>query len=146
MLDMGFMPDIRRILDLLIARRQTLLFCFIFQAALVLLLSRVTSGSPLASFAVLSLISALIGANYGANLALFPAITKDYYGLKNFGMNYGLVFTAWGMGGFMLSFFVGKLYDVYHSFTYGYYGSSILLALAAIVSFFVKPPVSRESA
>ena len=33
-----------------------------------------------------------IGANYGANLALFPSITKDYYGLKNFGVNYGLVF------------------------------------------------------
>jgi MFS transporter, OFA family, oxalate/formate antiporter len=128
-----------------IGRRQTLLICFIFQAILVLVLSRVTTGSVLASFAVLSLISALIGANYGANLALFPAITKDYYGLKNFGMNYGLVFTAWGMGGFMLSFFVGKLYDMYHSFSYAYYGSSILLVLAAFVSFFVKPPVPKDS-
>ena len=29
---------------------------------------------------------------------------KDYYGLKNFGVNYGLVFTAWGIGGFALRF------------------------------------------
>ena len=51
---------------------------------------------------VLAVVSALIGANYGANLALYPSVTKDYYGLKNFGVNYGLVFTAWGLGGFML--------------------------------------------
>ena len=86
------------------------------------------------------LLSALIGANYGANLSLFPSITKDYYGLKNFGVNYGLVFTAWGVGGFMLSLGAGKLYDIYHTFAYAYYGASTLLVLAAIVTFLVKPP------
>ena len=42
---------------------------------------------------------ALIGANYGANLSLFPSYTKDLWGLKTFGMNYGVLFTAWGVGG-----------------------------------------------
>jgi OFA family oxalate/formate antiporter-like MFS transporter len=95
---------------------------------------------------ILSVISALIGANYGANLALFPSITKDYWGLKNFGINYGVVFTAWGVGGFMLSFFVGKLYDKYHSFTIGYYTASTLLIIAAILSFLVKPPKAKTIA
>jgi OFA family oxalate/formate antiporter-like MFS transporter len=89
-------------------------------------------------------ISALIGANYGANLALFPAITKDYWGLKNFGINYGLVFTAWGVGGFMLSFIVGKLYDQYQSFTIGYYAASTLLIIAAILTFTVKAPKAKS--
>ena len=57
------------------------------------------------------LLSALVGANYGANLAIFPSITKDYYGLKNFGVNYGLVFTAWGFGGFLLAQAASKIYD-----------------------------------
>lgn len=123
-----------------IGRQRTMLICFLFQALLVFLLSKAHTGSPFASIVMLSLISAFIGANYGANLALFPSITKDYWGLKNFGVNYGLVFTAWGMGGFMLSFIVGKLYDKFHTFTHGYYTASVLLILAAIVTFVVRAP------
>ena len=81
-----------------IGRKTTLFTCFAIQAVLIILLSLTSEGGFLAQPAVLALLSALIGANYGANLALFPSITKDYYGLKNFGVNYGLVFTAWGTG------------------------------------------------
>jgi OFA family oxalate/formate antiporter-like MFS transporter len=89
---------------------------------------------------VLVVLSALIGANYGANLALFPSVTKDFYGLKNFGVNYGLVFTSWGLGGFMLSFLAGKVYDQTHAFTFAYYCSAGLLIAAAAVTFLIKPP------
>ncbi|HSR35980.1 MAG TPA: MFS transporter, partial [Desulfurivibrionaceae bacterium] len=44
-----------------------------------------------------------IGFNYGANLALFPTFTKDLWGMKHFGANYGILFTAWGVGGFVMS-------------------------------------------
>ena len=82
-----------------------------------MLLSLAKEGTFLANVPVLAVLSALIGANYGANLALFPSLTKDYYGLKNFGVNYGLVFTAWGVGGFMLAFLAGKIYDIHKTFT-----------------------------
>jgi len=123
-----------------LGRTVTMFGFFVFQAILVLALSQVNAGSPLANVFVLSLISALIGANYGSNLAIFPSITKDFYGLKNFGMNYGLVFTAWGVGGFMLALGAGKLYDWYETFNYAYYGAASLLAVAAIVTFVVKAP------
>jgi OFA family oxalate/formate antiporter-like MFS transporter len=126
-----------------LGRLRTMLICFVLQAVLVFLLSRANTGSILASIPVLALISALIGANYGANLSLFPSITKDYYGLKNFGMNYGLIFTAWGMGGFMLSLLAGNLYDKYHTFAYAYYGASTLLIIAAVLTFVVKTPRSK---
>ena len=123
-----------------IGRKATLLICFITQAVMIILISQAKGDSFLASVPLLVVISALIGANYGANLALFPSITKDYYGLKNFGMNYGLVFTAWGVGGFMLAFLAGRIYDIHKTFAIAYYGASILLVLAAIAVFFVKPP------
>jgi OFA family oxalate/formate antiporter-like MFS transporter len=130
-----------------VGRQQTMFGCFVLQACLVLILSRVTTGSALATMPVLAMISALVGANYGANLSLFPSITKDYYGLKNFGVNYGLVFTAWGVGGFMLALLAGKLYDAYQSFAFAYYGAAGLLALAAITTFCVKPPqIARSKA
>ena len=114
--------------------------CFIIQAALMLLLTTVGKESWLSAVPAMAVISALIGANYGANLSLFPSITKDYYGLKNFGVNYGLVFTAWGIGGFVLSMLAGALFDQYQNFTYACYVASGLLILAAGTTFAVKPP------
>jgi len=123
-----------------IGRKATMFLCFVSQAVLILLLSRASQGNALAAAPVLALISALVGANYGANLSLFPSITKDFYGLKNFGMNYGLVFTAWGVGGFMLAKLAGRMYDLHQTFAYAYYGAVVLLVLAAVVTFVVKPP------
>ncbi len=123
-----------------IGRKPTLFSCFVIQALLVMVLLHTQADTFLANVYLMALLSALIGANYGANLSLFPSIAKDYYGLQNFGVNYGLIFTAWGVGGFMLSLGAGYLYDNYHTFTYAYYGASTLLILAAIVIFLVKPP------
>ncbi len=121
-------------------RQHTMFIFFIIQAALIFLLSNTTAESMLANVFVLSLLSACIGACYGANLSLFPSITKDFYGLKNFGVNYGLVFTAWGAGGFSLAIVAGRFYDIYNSFNYAYYGAIILLVAASIVSFAVREP------
>lgn len=127
-----------------IGRKATLFLCFVVQAVSIFILSLSKEGTFMASVPILSLLSALIGANYGANLALFPSLTKDYYGIKNFGMNYGFVFTAWGVGGFMLSFLAGKMYDIHATFAIAYYGAIALLLLAAACVFLVKPPHHME--
>ena len=127
-----------------IGRRATMLICFVLQTVAILLLSQTTEGSLLAGPVVLAVVSALVGANYGANLALFPSLTKDYYGLKNFGVNYGLMFTSWGFGGFLLSQLAGQVYDQTGSFNFAYYCSAALLAVAAAVTFTLKPPRHTE--
>jgi len=123
-----------------IGRKATMFICFLLQAFLIFLLSRASSENALGTIPMMAIISALIGANYGANLTLFPSITKDFYGLKNFGMNYGLVFTAWGVGGFMLAKLAGTMYVKYQTFEIAYYGASALLILAAIITLFIKAP------
>jgi OFA family oxalate/formate antiporter-like MFS transporter len=127
-----------------LGRKMTLGFFLLFQAVMVVLLSMVNKDSILSSAAVLAILCALVGMNYGSNLALFPSFTKDYYGLKNFGVNYGLVFTAWGVGGFMLALAAGKLKDMYDTFTFAYYAAAVLLILAAIVTCFVKQPQATD--
>ncbi len=129
-----------------IGRRSTLILCFAIQAVSIVLLALTKEGSFLASPVVLAALSALIGANYGANLAIFPSITKDYYGLKNFGVNYGLVFTAWGFGGFLLALLAGRVYDQTQAFTFAYYCSAALLVAAAVVTIFVRAPHRDEEA
>jgi OFA family oxalate/formate antiporter-like MFS transporter len=125
-------------------RKAMLFLCFAAQAGLIILLSLTREGSFLAKPGVLAVLAALIGANYGANLAIFPSITKDYYGLKNFGVNYGLVFTSWGLGGFMLALLAGKVYDQTQAFTFAYYCSAGLLVTAALITILVRTP--RRSA
>jgi OFA family oxalate/formate antiporter-like MFS transporter len=129
-----------------IGRKATFLTCFVLQAILIFLLSRATADNVLGTIPAMAIISALIGANYGANLSLFPSITKDFYGLKNFGMNYGLVFTAWGVGGFMLAKLAGAMYVKYQTFAVAYYGASALLILAAVMTLLVKAPHHRLEA
>ncbi|HOD82403.1 MAG: putative MFS-type transporter YhjX [Planctomycetes bacterium ADurb.Bin126] len=128
-----------------IGRKATMCICFILQAGLIALLSQTQSETFLANAFVLAAVSALIGANYGANLSLFPSVTKDFYGLKNFGVNYGLVFTAWGVGGFMLALLAGKVYDQTKTFTFAYYCSIALLLMAAAATFLVKAPRHMEA-
>lgn len=123
-----------------IGRNLTLFIFLLCQAILLVLLTQAKEGSVLATPAVLITIAALVGANYGSNLALFPSITKDFYGLQNFGMNYGLVFTAWGVGGFMLAKLAGVMYDKTQTFNFAYFTAAGLLVLAAVMVFFVKPP------
>ena len=48
---------------------------------------------------------------YGGYLALMPSLTADYYGPKHVGANYGLLFTAWGLCGFVVPGYFAKITD-----------------------------------
>lgn len=80
-----------------IGRANTLFIMLLAQAVVISSLLFISPTQVL----LLVLAATLIGFNYGTNLSLFPSATKDFFGLKNFGVNYGLVFTAWGVGGFI---------------------------------------------
>lgn len=84
-----------------IGRNVTLALMLGFQSILMFVAIPIIGAEHPSSLLVV-LIATGIGFNYGTNLALFPALSKDYWGLKHFGVNYGLLFTAWGVGGFVL--------------------------------------------
>jgi OFA family oxalate/formate antiporter-like MFS transporter len=128
-----------------LGRKLTLFLFLVCQAVLLGLLTQAHGDSPLASGIALMIITFLVGANYGSNLALFPSVTKDYFGLKNFGMNYGLVFTAWGVGGFVLAKIAGAVYDNTGSFNFAYILAAVLLVAAALMTFVIKPPHHKEA-
>ena len=48
---------------------------------------------------------------YGGYLALMPSLTADYFGPKNVGANYGLVFSAWGICGFLVPGYFARIMD-----------------------------------
>jgi MFS family permease len=127
-----------------IGRRWTLMLVLLFQAVLMFVAIPVTASTEGAKF-VIVLVASLIGFNYGANLSLFPSFTKDLWGLKSFGVNYGILFTAWGVGGFALSRLSQMLYEASKDAAgKGNYKSSfitagILLIAGAALTLLIKP-------
>ncbi|HXW68921.1 MAG TPA: OFA family MFS transporter [Dissulfurispiraceae bacterium] len=69
---------------------------------------------------------------YGGGLALLPAFTADFYGAKNLGFNYGLVFIGWGLGFFMARL-AGTIKDITGSLDYAFYLSAAVLIIAVIL-------------
>jgi OFA family oxalate/formate antiporter-like MFS transporter len=128
-----------------IGRRWTLMLVLLLQAALMFIAIPVTASKDTLPV-VIVVLAALIGANYGANLALFPSFTKDLWGLKSFGVNYGILFTAWGVGGLVLP----RLQQMLTTNSGGSYQSSfitagILLIVGGALTLLIKPPQPKNA-
>jgi OFA family oxalate/formate antiporter-like MFS transporter len=117
-----------------IGRTRAMMLVFVAQAVLLVVIASVQD------FTLLLAVSAGIGFMYGANLTLFPAMTYDYFGTKCAGVNYGLVFTAWGAGGVLGSIGAGFAKDVFGSFQIAFYVSAALLLVATALAAFIKAP------
>ena len=130
-----------------IGRLWTMCIIFLFQAGLMMVLR--TGLTDMTAFVVVSM---LLGFNYGACLSVFPSAVKDYFGLKNFGINYGLVFTAWGVGGFVFPLLAGKLFETVKnntgtgSYDVAYLTAASVLVLAAMLTFLARTVVTNYKA
>jgi MFS transporter, OFA family, oxalate/formate antiporter len=76
---------------------------------------------------------------YGGGLALLPSFTADFFGPKNLGFNYGLVFIGWGLGFFMARL-GGTIRDITGSLDWAFYISSGVLVVAVILARLAKRP------
>jgi MFS transporter, OFA family, oxalate/formate antiporter len=83
---------------------------------------------------------------YGGGLSLMPSFTGDFYGPKNLGFNYGLVFLGWGVGFFMARI-GGWIEDMTGSLRWAFYISGVLLIVGVILARMTTRPKwdERES-
>jgi OFA family oxalate/formate antiporter-like MFS transporter len=84
--------------------------------------------------------SAFTGLCYGTIFTLFPATTADFYGVRNLGVNYGLMFTAFGVAGATGPWLAGKLRDIYGSYHIGFIVCAVMLIVGAVLAVFIRPP------
>jgi OFA family oxalate/formate antiporter-like MFS transporter len=120
-----------------IGRMKTILVVFISQAIVMFLFSGCCT---ITGFVIAS---AVVGFSYGSCLSVFPATTADHWGTKNLGLNYGIMFTAWGVGGVFGPILAGKVADATGSYSTAYMISAALLIFAAILTFFTKAPEKK---
>jgi OFA family oxalate/formate antiporter-like MFS transporter len=80
---------------------------------------------------------------YGGGLALMPSFTADFFGPKNLGMNYGLVFLGWG-GGFFMAKIAGIIKDKTGTYDYAFFLSGLVLVIAVIICLATKRPMHAK--
>jgi len=81
---------------------------------------------------------------YGTQLSVFASTTADFYGTRYLGMNYGALFTAWGVAGIVGPFIAARVYQATGSYSYAFYGAAAL-ALVAFVSISRARPVQMAT-
>lgn len=114
--------------------RNTLLSMFILQAGVFALFGTFVTVVPF------FIGTSLIAFAFGGMLTLFPAITANYYGTKNLGVNYGLVFTAWGGGGVFGPLLGGLVRDITGTYGFAYAISAGITIIAVLLAVTMKPP------
>ena len=77
---------------------------------------------------------------YGGGLSIMPAYTADFFGSKNLGVNYGLIFLGWGLG-FLMPLIAGFIKDSTGSYSLSFYISAVILIVAVVLCRFLKKPV-----
>ncbi len=122
-----------------IGRKKSIVSMSLFQAAMVGVFF-FTTFNPITFF----IVAAAIGFNFGGNFALFPAATSDSFGTENVGLNYGFVFTSYGVGGIVGPILAGAVQDAGMSFKYAFFPAMALCLLAALLAFIFNPKVESK--
>ena len=84
---------------------------------------------------------------YGTQLSVNGSATSDFWGTKNAGINYGMLFTAWGVAGIIGPRIGGVLFDKYKNYQAAFYTAAVLAAVALVAELLAKrPAVPAEAA
>ncbi len=87
--------------------------------------------------------SAIAGLAYGAVFSLFPTTTAEFFGMKNLGVNYGMIFTGWGVAGIIGPMLGGLVADKTGSYSNAYLVAGAFLVVATVLVGLLKAPKER---
>lgn len=116
-----------------IGRGKAMAILYVLQAIALFTFNSFTTLLPIFAAAC------MIYFSYGAMAAVYPSACADNYGTKNLGLNYGILFSAWGVGGIFGPILSGRIADLTGSFHLAFVVSGVILLVAAGVGFIYKP-------
>lgn len=122
-----------------LGRGKTMSILYVMQALALFLFN------GLSNFTTVFTAAAVIYFAYGSMLSVYPSACADNYGTKNLGLNYGILFSAWGAGGVFGPILGGKIADATGSYEMAFYVSAAILIVAAIMGLFYKTSQIRHS-
>ena len=70
----------------------------------------------------------------GGWLAIAPAATATYFGIKHYSRNYGTVYLAYGLGAILGGIISGNAKDMFGSYTYAFYPTAGLALVGIVIA------------
>lgn len=83
---------------------------------------------------------------YGTQLSVNGSTAADFWGTRNAGINYGMLFTAWGVAGIIGPRIAGVLFDKYKNYQMAFYTAAVLAAVALLCELVAKRPAVPAAA
>jgi len=83
---------------------------------------------------------------YGTQLSVNASTTADFWGTKNAGINYGILFSAWGVAGIIGPRIAGVLFDKYKNYQMAFYTAGVLALVALLCELAAKRPAVPQGA
>jgi OFA family oxalate/formate antiporter-like MFS transporter len=123
-----------------IGRKWVFFTMFVLQAVLFFLLP------VIGLYFLLAIVSFIIVSCYGGGFGTMPSFAADYFGSRDVGTIYGLMLTAWGVGGVLGPLLISSIVDATQSYTLAFYIIAFIMIGSAVFTFFVRPPKQGASA
>lgn len=117
-----------------IGRTNTMVLAFVLQAVNMFVFAKYNTPS------LMIVGNAFTGLCYGTIFTLMPAATADFYGVKNLGVNYGFVFTGFGVAGVLGSRYAGLVRDLFGSYAIAFKICAAMLLIAAALAYCTRAP------
>lgn len=117
-----------------LGRVKVVTMMFIMTAAALLVMSLVQL-----NYVTFFLCLAAIAFSYGGFLAVFPTITGQFFGQKNLGANYGIIYQAYGIAALIGPIIKGNAADFNQTFLI----AAGFAVLGMVISLLVKAPVQN---
>ncbi|HBY60131.1 MAG TPA: oxalate:formate antiporter [Solibacterales bacterium] len=77
---------------------------------------------------------------YGTQLSVNGVAASDFWGTKNAGVNYGILFTAWGVAGIIGPRLAGVLFDRYQNYEAAFHAAAALAGVALLCALAARRP------
>ena len=84
---------------------------------------------------------AVIAFCFGGNITIFPTIVSDFFGLKNSGKNYSVIYQGFGLGALSGSFIASALGGFVPTFTF----IGVLCIISVLIAINLKAPGAAEA-
>lgn len=111
----------------------TLIMMFILSAVMMSVLKSI------GSFVSFVFVISVIAACFGGFFAIFPSITADLFGAKNLSMNYGILFTSYGVAAFIGPRLAARVKEINNGdYSVAFITAAVLCTLAVILTYFAR--------
>lgn len=123
-----------------IGRKWVFFTMFVLQAVLFFILPSVALYFLLAVFAF------IIVSCYGGGFGTMPSFAADYFGARDVGTIYGLMLTAWGVGGVVGPLLISAILDSTGSYGLTFRIIAVIMVVSAVLAFLIRQPAGQKQA